>query len=878
MPLFRGLVRGLRALFRRADAVHDVDDELRHYLEEAIAAGLARGLTPEAARLAARRELGSPAAARDQILGAGWERIIREFAADVGHAVRQVRRTAGFSVTVILTLGLGIGASTAIYSALDPILLRPLPYPAPARIVTLWDHGTDGRRLPVTFGTFREVAERSRSFDALAVMRTWQPTIGGQGDPERSDGQAVSSGFFRVLGIRPAMGRDFLPPEDLPHGPRAVILADSLWRRRLDADPAALGTTMTLDGATYTIVGILPRGFQNVLEPDAEVWTPLQYDPALPADGREWGHHLRLVGRLAAGATSDRARRETAAIATAPDPAFARPAWAAFEGGLDVAVLQDDVTRAVRPGLRAVAGAALLLLLITCVNVTNLLLARGATRRDEMAMRVALGASRARLVRQWLAESLFFAALGGAAGLGLAAAAVRAIVAIAPADLPRAQAIQLDARAAVFAVAVSAVVGLVVGVLPALHASRRAGIQAAGARVTRGQRGARRALVMAEMAVAVVLLVGAGLLLRSVRGLFAVPSGFDASHVLVMRVQASNPRAAAGAIDRVFAGTLDGVAHLPGAAAAAYTTQLPLSGDEDVYGVHAESSAADSREGGTGAYRYAVSAGYLEAMGVPLREGRFFTPRDTAGVPHAVVVSDSFARHTFPGREAIGQRVRIGSVDGPWFTVVGIVGDVKQTSLTSADADAVYITPEQWPYVEAARWLVMRAEGDPARLAAAVRRAVWSVDPHQPIVRQSSLDDIVAASVAGRRFALVLFELFGLTALLLAAAGAYGVLAGSVAERTREVGVRLALGATRARILALVAREGLLLAGAGILVGLVGAAVASRALTSLLFGVTRLDPSTYGAVGGMMLAVAAAAAAVPAWRAARIDPARTLRA
>jgi predicted permease len=514
------------------------------------------------------------------------------------------------------------------------------------------------------------------------------------------------------------------------------------------------------------------------------------------------------------------------------------------------------------------------------VNVTNLLLARGAGRRGEFAVRSALGAGRRRLMRQLLAESLLLAGVAGIVGILAADAGVRTLLALGPPELPRLDAIRLDGSALGFAVGITTLVGVLVGLVPAVQASRfdlRAGLQASAPRATHGQTLARRALVVAGVAFAFVLLVCAGLLLRSMRHLFAVDPGFRAAHVITMQVQTSGRRYDdADATRRFFARALDEVRRVPGVVSAAFTTQLPLSGDQEQYGVHFESNPAPDQD--HSAFRYVVTPAYFDALGIPLVGGRLLDERDSAGAPTAVLVNATFARRMFPGADAVGQRVRIGPDEGPWATVVGVVADVKQTSLAVGPADAAYISTAQWDFSDGALWLVVRTDGDPAALAPALREAIWSVDKDQPIVRAATMDGLVAASAAERRFALVLFEAFGVVSLVLSAIGVYGVLAGGVAERAREIGVRLALGASRARILGTIVHQGLCLAALGAVIGAPGAVLAGHALATLLFGVPPVDPLTFTGVAALLGGVSLVACSIPAWRAARVDPSVTLRA
>jgi putative ABC transport system permease protein len=862
VSLWRQLTHGARVLLWRDRADADLDEELQHVLAEAPdqCAG-------DALRL------------REQVRDAGWEESVRVTLADARYAVRRLRRDAAFTFAAITTLSLGIGASTAIFSAVNPVLFRALPYPSPDRLVAIADRRPGGAPLDITFGTFREISARSDAFDAISAFKPWQPPWTGDGPPERLNGQRVTAAYFRVLGVRPALGGDFDATDDRPGGANAVVISDALWRRRLGADPAAIGRHVRLDGIAYTIIGVMPRGFQVVQAPDVDAWALLQYEPALPPDGREWGHHLRAFARLRPHISIGAAAAQLQAVAAKPSPAFRRMPWASLAQGLSVSALQDEVVRGVRPALVAVMAAVLLVLIAACINVTNLLLARGAQRRGEMAVRTALGAGRARLLRQLVTESVVVALAGGVAGVFVATAGVRALVALAPAALPRVAEIRLDAAALLFALAVSAIAGIAVGVVPAWEASIEdpRGMLPLASRTTAAPHGAQNALVVVEVAMALVLLVVAGLLLRSLNRLFAVDPGFTSAHVLTLQVDATALARDRNATRPFFDRSLERVRQLPGVEAAGWTSQMPLSDDFDEYGAALEASPDIDAAADRSALRYAVTPGYFDAMGIHARRGRLIDDRDRDGRAVSVVVSESFVRHRLGTADPIGRHLHLGRTDLPWYTVVGVVGDVKQASLAIDTADAVYIAEEQWSYADTVQSLVVRMAGDPAAGAASVQRAIWFVEPDVPIVRVATLDALVAASAAARRFALLVFECFALVSLTLAGTGLYGVMAGSVAGRVGELGIRAALGATRASLLTLVVREGMTKTAVGVIAGLTVAALASRAIRTMLFGISAVDAGTYAAVVLLVAIVAATACALPAWRAAHADPAAMLR-
>ena len=889
MGLWRSLVRGVRVLANRPGADRDVADEVDHYVALAAAEYERRGLGADAARRAARVEIGLPSVARETVRSFGWERAADGVGADVRYALRRLRHNPSFTIVAVVTLALGVGATTAIFSALDPILLAPLPYPNADRLVTIADRGGDGSPVAPAYGTFGELAARTRSFESLAATDRWQPSLTDVQDPERLAGQRVTATYFHTLGVRPSLGRDFTADDDQLNGARVVILSDRLVRRRFSGGQSVVGHNVRLDGIDYLVVGVLPASFVNVVAPTADVWTPMQRDVHAGFNSVEWGHHYAIVARLRGGVSIAAATFEIAALGRDPIAEFARPRWADMSNGLIVRSMRDDVTHDVRPALFAIGGAVLVLLLIACVNVTNLLLAQRSRRRGELAMRIALGAGRARLVRQEVTECVVLALVGGVLGMAVASGGVRALVALAPPRLPRIEAIGMSGAVFLFALATTTLVGLAIGVASALGAQH--GVAGLRERLQQGARHAsgsggrtvtRRVLVVAEVALAIVLLASTGLLMRSLSRLFAVAPGFDPSHVLTLQVvESGSAYRADTARQQFFEQAIRAVHALPGVTAVAVTSQLPLSGELDGYGFELQSKPTTAPGEDGSALRYAVSPDYFKAMGIALRRGRYLDAGDRPGSPEVIVVSESFARRLFGDRDPIGQRVRFGPETGStraWDEIVGVVGDVKQQSLAMSQTDAFYVAIGQWWWVDDVQSIVVRTATDAAAMAPAVKRAVWSADKSRPIQRVATMDQLIVATEAQRRFALAIIESFALAALLLAAVGLYGVVSGSVSEQTREIGIRVALGATPRGIVAGIVSGAVGLAVIGTAIGLVGAGVASALLRTLLFDVSRLDPLTYLSVAALLAGVAAMASWAPARRAARVDPAITLRA
>jgi len=799
---------------------------------------------------------------------------------DLRFALRLLARNPGFTSLALLTLALGIGATTAIFSAVYPIIMQPLPYPHADRVHMIYEREKkDGQTSYLGYSTFADLARDSKSFASMAAMGQGNVTLTGGDQPVQLETQRVSPAYFDVLGVHAAIGRTFRAEDDVQNTPRVVILSDGLWRSRFGADTSVVGKTITLSDVPFIVIGVMPRGFENVLAPGAQGWTPLRYLVTDPWGCRDC-RHLRVVGRLKDGVTDAAAAREM-------DVIFGRivhdypDKYSSI--GLVMPTVQADVSHAARPVLFALLGAVALVLLIACANVTNLLLARAALRQGELSVRAALGAARGRVIRQLVTESLLLAALGGGAGVLVAIGGVRALVALSPAGLPRTAAIHVNTPVLLFALALVAVVGIGFGLVPALHATRadlHNGVKQGMRRVGGASRITRASLVVSEVALAIVLLVGSGLLLRSMARVFAINPGFEPAHVLTMQVNAGGARLANDtAVRAYYDRVLAAVRSVPGVEAAALTNQLPMSGDYDGQGVHIEAHPAANPADDPSPFRYSVSPGYFETMRIPLIRGRLINEHDRADSPLIALVNESFAKKYWPGADPIGQRVSMmDPVKGPWLEVVGVVADVQQLSLSSDKHDGIYAPETQWQYADRGMSLVVRTKGNPAALADATRGAVWSVEKDQPIERVATAAQLVSQSEAQRRFALVLFEVFAAAAFVLAVAGIYGVLAGTVTERLREIGVRAALGASRGDILAMIVRQGLGLTAVGAGIGIVAALGLSRLLTSLLFGVSALDPATYIAVTAVLGVVALGACLVPALRAARVDPIATLRA
>jgi putative ABC transport system permease protein len=804
--------------------------------------------------------------------------LMSSFLSDLRLAARLLARAPTFTAAAVLTLGIAIGATAAIFSVANPVLIQPLPYRNADRVMVVWERDRDGSRSTVGFTTIRDYTDRATTFESTAALGDWQPTLSEGNEPERLQGLRVSSTYFHTLGVQPALGRDFRVDEDVPGAQRVVIISYALWQRRFGGDSSSIGKPISIGGTLMPVVGVMPEGFDDVTAPGAQIWRILGYAVTDPYACRTC-RHLRMIARLAPGVTVERAQSELTKVHKAI--AAEHPQDYGSPDAL-VAPLQREVTLQYRPALLALGAAVALLLIIAIANMANLQLARLVRRDEEFAIRTALGASSPRLARQLLTEALLIGALGGVGGLAVAWAAIPALVRQLPPQLPRLGAIHLDIAALGVIGAIVVVLTVVVGLVPrrGRRVSNIADGLRAGRRLTGTPHSAVRAgLVVAELAFALMLLVGAGLLARSVIRLLDVDKGFDATNLLTLEFNAVGPRYNTN--ESVYAyhdKVRDAVRSLPSVLSVAVVNQLPLGGNIDMYGVAAQDKPESDPAKVPSGDRYVVSVDYLSTMRIRVVEGRAFTlaeERDT--VNNVALVSQALATRLWPGESAIGKRIRLGGPERPFRTIVGVTGNVHHAGLDATQLMQFYVPERQWFFPDNQEMLVVRTRGNPTAMAAAVRRAIQQIDPAQPIVKVAAMEGVVAASTAQRRLALSLFTCFALAAVLLAVAGIYGVLAGNVAERTRELGLRAALGATPGNILRLVVGQGARLAVVGLLVGLFGAFALTRSLRALLFGVGPNDPMTIAMATGVLLAAALAACLIPAVRALRVDPSQAFR-
>ncbi len=799
---------------------------------------------------------------------------------DIRYALRTLLRRPGFTTVVVLTLALGIGSTTAIFSVVNAVLLRSLPFDDPQRLVALRGTPTDGDVSKVSSSSswpdFVDYRASARAYDELAAFSESVVTLTGATlEPVPVPGAAVTPNLFRALGVTPTFGGAFSDSDAGAGQPRVVVISHHLWRTRLGADSGAVGRSLTIDGVPHAILGVMPEEFE--FPAAARLWVPLIPSGAALERGM---HNLAVVGRLAAGTTRDAAAVEARRIFRALE--IAHPESNAKRTA-SVEPLGESAVRGIRPVLLVLLGAVGTVLLIVCTNVASLFLARAASREREVAVRIALGAGRGRIARQFLVESVLLSVTGGLLGLAIALWGVDLLVAAAPSSIPRANEISVDLRVLGFVLGVSLLTGIAFGAIPAIQLGR---LDANGplkdgshtVTATRVRRRVRQMLVVAEVSLAMVLVIGAGLLIATVARLQHVDPGFDPQRMLVTHLQLPPARyATPGQVLAYYEAVRARVEAIPGVRAAAVAFEHPLSpGWTSSFTIAGREPPARGHE--PEARVRPITPGYLRTAGAQLLRGRDITAADRAGAPGVVIINDAFARQHFPGENPLGRRLD----RGPWwpempgsFEIIGVIRDERFLGLAVAADAATYFPHAQFPLGE--MYLLVRAAGDPAALIPSLRNAVWSVDRDIPVEDVRTMDDLLGGTLARPRFVGTLLGLFAGAALLLSALGIYGVLSYTVAQRTPEIGIRMALGAQRGAVMRTVVGQGMALALAGIAIGAVAAVAATRALSGLLFGVTPTDPLIFGAVALLLAATALVAAYVPARRASRVDPLIALR-
>jgi putative ABC transport system permease protein len=813
--------------------------------------------------------------------------MIADLWQDLRFGARMLMKNPGFTLIAVLTLALAIGANTAIFSVINAVLLKPLPFTAPERIVAIGSTDTQSRSVSgsLSYPNFSDYLARSRAFERMAVYRETGLTLTGDGGAVRLEGVMATADLFPILGVKPLYGRAFLPSEDRAGGGRVIALSHGAWQNRFNADPNIVGKVITINSEAYTVISVMPPGFQFPIRAEpVEMW--INYASHLegksPLGAQRRAFYLKAIGLLKPGVTAERAEAELVEIASELEKQYPNDdkGWSAR-----VTPLLKKLTGDVSDALWVAFAAVCCVLLIACANVANLLLARSLNRRREMTVRAAVGAGRFRLVRQLLTESVMLATLGGVAGIMLAGFVVDALIAITPADLPRIAEVAIDRRVLLFTLGATTLTGLVMGLIPAWQSSRLDlhTTLKEGGRGSIGARGiARGALVVAEVAIAVVLLVGAGLLMNSFARLLRVDPGFDPRHILTMQV--SLPDASytkgeqvAGFHDRLLAA----LESLPGVTAYSAAAPMPLSGSN--YSIDLDIEGRPNDSGKKFPYEtrfFLIGPGYFHTLGTAVKQGREFDARDNSKAPPVVVVNETFAKKYFPNESPLGKRIRLAiSADGdpaPMREIIGLVADTRSKNPSLAPEPEAYLHIPQVPAVGSFT-LVLRAPGDPQNLTAAIREIIAKLDRNVPVSQVRTLDDYLSRTLDQSRFNSLLLGVFAGVALSLTAVGLYGVVAYAVSQRTQEIGIRLALGAQTRDVLKLVLGQGLGLVLIGLALGLAGASLATRFMTSLLFGVGPADPLTFAGIALLLTIVASLACWIPARRATKVDPLTALR-
>jgi predicted permease len=885
MRKLRALGLRLCGAFRANEADREIAAELESHLEMHIEDNVRSGLTPEEARRQALIHLGGLEQTKEswrERRGLPW---LETWWQDISFALRMLRKNPGFAAAAVLTMALGIGANTAIFSVVKTVLLAPLPYRDPGRIVVVSTANPrwGGQPNPSSAGDFSIWKQRSGVFEDLAPSYDNERTLIGQGPPQLLIGYAVSADYLRILGVAPRIGRLYTDQEDRPGGPNVALLSDHIWRTVFQSDPESVGRTIQLDGSPYTVLGVMPPGFNYPTQVD--VWTPAAIAPA--AFDNFSRKNVHALGRLKPGVTLATARKAVNAL-----EARIAAAHPDTDSGNRVVLvpLREQLDGDIREPLLILMGAVGLVLLIACANTAGLALVRDASRRKEVAIRLALGAARLRLLRQFVTERLLLAAMGGAAGLLLALAGARLLVAIFPNDvenlsIPRVTAIPIDRSVFLFALAVTLLTGFLLGVLPAVRVARGDASdamkeQTRGSTASRRSNRTRSAIVVTELALSLMLLTAAGLVVASFQRVVGAELGFQPEHVLSLQIflpsdgyPERNPERKRAFVAEV----VRRMSALPGVQASAATNFLPLSGFSGTTDFLLRGQVQPKAGQAPSADNRVITPGYLPTMGIPLLRGRAFTEADRAGGPQVAMINQTLAKQYFKDRDPLGQELNLGTGDKPdWWRIVGVTGDVKalgQDQPTHAD---IYTDFDQQPYSIVA--FVLRTGTDPAAMVKTAEQTLWSVDPDLPVFRAISMDALASQTLALRRASSVLISGFAVLALVLASIGIYGVMAWSVAQRTQEIGVRMALGAQRADVLRLVIGLGCQLTLTGVAIGLAGALVSTRLLASLLYKVSAMNPLIFSLTAVLLGTVGLLASYFPARRAASIDPMQALRA
>ena len=868
--------------FRRRRADAELQQELDGYLVEEIAENLARGLSSEEARRQAKIKLGSPQKVRECLWQQNTNATIDNLRRDLQYALRTLARSPGFAFTAILTLALGIGATTAIFSLVNTVLLRPLPFPEQEQLIWLsqQDHSLPGVAAEsLSYPDYFDWRAQNHTLSGIASYLGGRVTLQGDGDSQLLDAQEVSSNFFQLLGVAPMLGRDFRWEDEKP-GNRSVMLSYAWWQSNFGSARDIAGRTIRMDDHNYTVAGVMPKGFQFPQEnPAPALWKSIAdgaegKDPVTSQRGYD---ALDVIGRLKPGVTVEQAKADLSVIAGNLARQYPDPNKQYYSALVEPELVH--MTGDTRPALRVLFGAVTLVLLIVCANVAGLLLARGSRRSAEFALRAAVGASRAAIMRQLLMESVTLSLAGGAAGVALAYALLHASVRLMPLDVPRIEGASIDGRVLLFDLFLSLITGLLFGALPAWRLARSAAAQALreGSHSVAGGRRQNRvhnALVIAQTAIGLVLLVGSGLLIRSFIHILGVDPGFDPKHVITARVRTSFDRADHDKRYAFYHQLVQRLSALPGVQSASAGWPLPMSTNHGDVAFNIAGRPVAKGDEPSESVNVAMS-GYFETMRIPLVSGRFLGEQDGVKGAPTILINQAFARKYFTAQNPLGKYIQLRAPDDPIREIVGVVGDVRQGGLTTSLDPQLYL-----PYAQAVitdPYLAIRTAGDPLALQGALRAAVRDLDKSAPVYQVSTLEDYISKSVAQPRFQTFLFACFAGIALILATIGLYGLLSYMVVQRTLEIGLRMALGAQRTDVLGLIARRGLALALIGVAAGVVIAVVMTRLLAGMLYGIRPTDPLTFAATAVLFLLVSIVASSMPAYRAARMDPMKTLR-